>query len=72
MCWVQQQGCKVTCVALQVRSRAQTVLFTALGTYNFCCRDLIPRVLDFLQPARSDISQQQFKVAEEYSSEAPL
>ncbi|XP_046884684.1 proteasome activator complex subunit 4A isoform X1 [Hypomesus transpacificus] len=47
----------------QVRSRAQTVLFTALGTYNFCCRDLIPRVLDFLQPARSDISQQQFKGA---------
>uniref|UniRef100_A0A8C8I491 Uncharacterized protein n=1 Tax=Oncorhynchus tshawytscha TaxID=74940 RepID=A0A8C8I491_ONCTS len=26
----------------QVRSRAQSVLFTALGTYNFCCRDLIP------------------------------
>lgn len=47
----------------QVRSRAQAVLFTALGTYNFCCRDLIPRVLEFLEPARTDVSQQQFKGA---------
>uniref|UniRef100_A0A4W5P0V8 Proteasome activator subunit 4 n=1 Tax=Hucho hucho TaxID=62062 RepID=A0A4W5P0V8_9TELE len=47
----------------QVRSRAQSVLFTALGTYNFCCRDLIPRVLEFLEPDRSDVTQQQFKGA---------
>uniref|UniRef100_A0A8C8I162 Uncharacterized protein n=1 Tax=Oncorhynchus tshawytscha TaxID=74940 RepID=A0A8C8I162_ONCTS len=33
----------------QVRSRAQSVLFTALGTYNFCYR--------------SDVTQQQFKGA---------
>lgn len=46
----------------QVRSRAQGVLFTALGTYNFCCRDLIPHVLEFLDPNRSDVTQQQFKV----------
>uniref|UniRef100_A0AAY4C4F7 Proteasome activator subunit 4 n=1 Tax=Denticeps clupeoides TaxID=299321 RepID=A0AAY4C4F7_9TELE len=47
----------------QVRSRAQDVLFTALGTYNFCCRDLIPRVLEFLEPSRTDVTQQQFKGA---------
>ncbi|KAM3863185.1 LOW QUALITY PROTEIN: proteasome activator complex subunit 4A [Diretmus argenteus] len=45
----------------QVRSRAQNVLFTALGTYNFCCRDLIPHVLEFLNPDNSNITQQQFK-----------
>nr|XP_015218489.1 PREDICTED: proteasome activator complex subunit 4 isoform X1 [Lepisosteus oculatus] len=47
----------------QVRSKAQSVFFTALGTYNFCCRDLIPLVLEFLKPGRQDISQQQFKGA---------
>ncbi|KAL3050189.1 hypothetical protein OYC64_012265 [Pagothenia borchgrevinki] len=47
----------------QVRSRAQNVLFTALGTYNFCCRDLIPHVLEFLNPDNSSVSQQQFKGA---------
>uniref|UniRef100_A0A8C9TIB6 Proteasome activator subunit 4 n=1 Tax=Scleropages formosus TaxID=113540 RepID=A0A8C9TIB6_SCLFO len=47
----------------QVRSKAQSVLFTALGTYNFCCRDLIPHVLEFLEPGRSDVTQQQFKGA---------
>ncbi|XP_076141905.1 proteasome activator complex subunit 4A [Alosa pseudoharengus] len=47
----------------QVRSKAQTVLFSALGTYNFCCRDLIPRVLEFLEPSRTDVTQQQFKGA---------
>lgn len=46
----------------QVRSRAQNVLFTALGTYNFCCRDLIPHVLKFLDPNNSSVTQQQFKV----------
>ncbi|KAF7220060.1 proteasome activator complex subunit 4A isoform X2 [Nothobranchius furzeri] len=47
----------------QVRSRAQSVLFTALGTYNFCCRDLIPHVLDLLNPDNSSVKQQQFKGA---------
>ncbi|KAG7241635.1 hypothetical protein INR49_025411 [Caranx melampygus] len=47
----------------QVRSRAQNVLFTALGTYNFCCRDLIPHVLEFLNPNNSSVTQQQFKGA---------
>uniref|UniRef100_A0A3Q3VQG8 Proteasome activator subunit 4 n=1 Tax=Mola mola TaxID=94237 RepID=A0A3Q3VQG8_MOLML len=47
----------------QVRSKAQNVLFTALGTYNFCCRDLIPHVLEFLNPDNSSVTQQQFKGA---------
>ncbi|XP_075933535.1 proteasome activator complex subunit 4A isoform X1 [Anarhichas minor] len=47
----------------QVRSRAQSVLYTALGTYNFCCRDLIPHVLEFLNPDNSSVTQQQFKGA---------
>uniref|UniRef100_A0A3Q3IVD1 Proteasome activator Blm10 mid region domain-containing protein n=1 Tax=Monopterus albus TaxID=43700 RepID=A0A3Q3IVD1_MONAL len=47
----------------QVRSKAQNVLFTALGTYNFCCRDLIPHVLEFLNPDNSSFTQQQFKGA---------
>uniref|UniRef100_A0A8C4GY46 Proteasome activator complex subunit 4 n=1 Tax=Dicentrarchus labrax TaxID=13489 RepID=A0A8C4GY46_DICLA len=47
----------------QVRSRAQNVLFTALGTYNFCCRDQIPHVLEFLNPDNSSVTQQQFKGA---------
>lgn len=46
----------------QVRSKAQNVLFTALGTYNFCCRDITPRVLELLKPTRTDVTQQQFKV----------
>lgn len=51
----------------QVRSRAQNVLFSALGTYNFCCRDLIPHVLEFLVPDRSSVTQQQFKVGLVYA-----
>ncbi|XP_051507905.1 proteasome activator complex subunit 4A isoform X2 [Myxocyprinus asiaticus] len=47
----------------QVRSKAQNVLFTALGTYNFCCRDIIPAVLKYLDPNRTDVTQQQFKGA---------
>ncbi|KAJ7987499.1 hypothetical protein DPEC_G00327130 [Dallia pectoralis] len=47
----------------QVRSRAQSVLFTALGSYNFCCRDVIPHVLEYLKPGRADVTQQQFKGA---------
>lgn len=46
----------------QVRSKAQNVLYSALGTYNFCCRDLIPHVLKFLNPENSSVTQQQFKV----------
>uniref|UniRef100_A0A673MHV7 Proteasome activator complex subunit 4B n=1 Tax=Sinocyclocheilus rhinocerous TaxID=307959 RepID=A0A673MHV7_9TELE len=47
----------------QVRSKAQNVLFTALGTYSFCCRDITPRVLELLEPTRTDVTQQQFKGA---------
>ncbi|KAL4612987.1 proteasome activator complex subunit 4B-like [Arapaima gigas] len=47
----------------QVRSKAQTMLFTALGTYNFCCRDLVSYALEYLKPGRDDITQQQFKGA---------
>nr|XP_055026346.1 proteasome activator complex subunit 4A [Misgurnus anguillicaudatus] len=47
----------------QVRSKAQTVLFAALGTYNFCCKDIIPAVLEYLDPNRTDVTQQQFKGA---------
>ena len=46
----------------QVRSKAQQAFFTALGTYNFCCRDIIPLVLEFLRPDRQDVTQKQFKV----------
>uniref|UniRef100_A0A8C0IT45 Proteasome activator subunit 4 n=1 Tax=Chelonoidis abingdonii TaxID=106734 RepID=A0A8C0IT45_CHEAB len=45
----------------QVRNKAQQAFFTALGTYNFCCRDIIPLVLEFLRPDRHDVTQQQFK-----------
>ncbi|KAG7492479.1 hypothetical protein MATL_G00015050 [Megalops atlanticus] len=47
----------------QVRSQAQNVLYAALGTYNFCCRDLLPHVLELLEPDRTDVTQQQFKGA---------
>lgn len=46
----------------QVRSKAQNVLFTALGTYSLCCRDVYPAVLEYLDPDRTDVTQQQFKV----------
>lgn len=52
----------ITIPSSQVRSKAQNVLFTALGTYNFCCRDLIPHVLKFLDPDNGSVTQQQFKV----------
>lgn len=54
--------CSKCPVCHQVRSKAQSVLFTALGTYNFCCRDITPRVLELLEPARTNVTQQQFKV----------
>ncbi|KAJ8396071.1 hypothetical protein AAFF_G00026030 [Aldrovandia affinis] len=47
----------------QVRSKAQSVFFSALGSYNFCCRDLLPHVLAFLEPERTDVTLQQFKGA---------
>ncbi|KAI1887190.1 hypothetical protein AGOR_G00203600 [Albula goreensis] len=47
----------------QVRTKAQSVFFAALGSYNFCCRDLLPRVLAFLEPDRTDVTLQQFKGA---------
>lgn len=53
-------------MTFQVRSRAQNVLFTALGTYNFCCRDLIPHVLQFLNPDNKSVTQQQFKVQQSF------
>lgn len=56
----------------QVRSKAQNVLFSALGTYNFCCRDLIPHVLKFLDPDNSSVTQQQFKVGPNSQSDNVL
>jgi len=50
------------CLVPQVRSKAQNALFTSLATYNFCCRDIIPAVLEYLDPDRTDVTQQQFKV----------
>uniref|UniRef100_A0A668AU47 Proteasome activator complex subunit 4B n=1 Tax=Myripristis murdjan TaxID=586833 RepID=A0A668AU47_9TELE len=47
----------------QVRSRAQNVLMTALGTYSFSYRDLTPRILQLLSPQHTDVTQQQFKGA---------
>uniref|UniRef100_A0A8C5PB42 Proteasome activator subunit 4 n=1 Tax=Leptobrachium leishanense TaxID=445787 RepID=A0A8C5PB42_9ANUR len=47
----------------QVRNKAQQAFFTALGTYSFCCRDIIPLVLEYLRPERLDVAQQQFKGA---------
>ncbi|KAK7918864.1 hypothetical protein WMY93_010148 [Mugilogobius chulae] len=47
----------------QVRSRAQSVLMTALGTYSFSYRDFIPRVLQLLGPEHITASEEQFKGA---------
>lgn len=47
---------------LQVRSRAQNVLMTAMGTYSFSYRDMIPRILQLLSPQYSTCTEQQFKV----------
>uniref|UniRef100_A0A8D2L1E2 Proteasome activator subunit 4 n=1 Tax=Varanus komodoensis TaxID=61221 RepID=A0A8D2L1E2_VARKO len=47
----------------QVRNKAQHAFFAALGTYNFCCRDIIPLVLEFLRPDGNNVTQQQFKGA---------
>uniref|UniRef100_A0A8C6U8T4 Proteasome activator subunit 4b n=1 Tax=Neogobius melanostomus TaxID=47308 RepID=A0A8C6U8T4_9GOBI len=47
----------------QVRSRAQSVLMTALGTYSFSYRDIIPRILQLLVPEHTATSEQQFKGA---------
>ncbi|XP_061414922.1 proteasome activator complex subunit 4 isoform X2 [Lethenteron reissneri] len=47
----------------QVRSKAQQVFFSSLSTFNFCCRDLIPHVLEYLRPDNDKAIQQQFKGA---------
>ncbi|XP_028331301.1 proteasome activator complex subunit 4B [Gouania willdenowi] len=47
----------------QVRSRAQTVLMSAMGTYCFSYRDLIPRIVHLLSPQHTACTQQQFKGA---------
>ncbi|XP_042364278.1 proteasome activator complex subunit 4B [Plectropomus leopardus] len=47
----------------QVRSRAQHVLTTALGTFSFSYRDLIPRITQLLSPQHTTGTQQQFKGA---------
>ncbi|KAK5608897.1 Proteasome activator complex subunit 4B [Crenichthys baileyi] len=45
----------------QVRSRAQSVLMTAMGTYSFSYRDMIPRMLQLLSPQKTAGTEQQFK-----------
>ncbi|XP_078505604.1 proteasome activator complex subunit 4 isoform X2 [Lissotriton helveticus] len=55
--------CLSTSSYSQVRNKAQQVFFTALRTYNFCCRDIIPLVLEFLRPDNRHVTQQQFKGA---------
>ncbi|KAM9425985.1 proteasome activator complex subunit 4B [Pholidichthys leucotaenia] len=47
----------------QVRSRAQNVLMTAMGTFSFSYRDLIPQILQLLSPQHTTGTQQQFKGA---------
>uniref|UniRef100_A0A672JGF3 Proteasome activator subunit 4b n=1 Tax=Salarias fasciatus TaxID=181472 RepID=A0A672JGF3_SALFA len=47
----------------QVRSKAQNVLMTAMGTYSFSYRDLIPRILQFISPQHTAGTEQQFKGA---------
>ncbi|XP_068439481.1 proteasome activator complex subunit 4B-like [Clinocottus analis] len=47
----------------QVRSRAQHVLTTALATFSFSYRDLIPRILQLLSPQHTTGTPQQFKGA---------
>nr|XP_054604918.1 proteasome activator complex subunit 4B-like [Nothobranchius furzeri] len=47
----------------QVRSRAQSVLMTAMGTYGFCYRDMVPRIVQILSPLSTTDTQQQFKGA---------
>ncbi|XP_033974849.1 proteasome activator complex subunit 4B-like [Trematomus bernacchii] len=47
----------------QVRSRAQHVLISAVGTFSFAYRDLIPRILQLLSPQHTTGTQQQFKGA---------
>ncbi|XP_037134484.1 proteasome activator complex subunit 4B-like isoform X1 [Syngnathus acus] len=47
----------------QVRSKAQTVLTTALATYSFSYRDLIPQIVQLLSPQHTAGTRQQFKGA---------
>lgn len=48
---------------LQVRSRAQTLLASALGTFSFAYRDVVPRILQLLSPQHGAGTQHQLKVA---------
>ncbi|CAF90544.1 unnamed protein product [Tetraodon nigroviridis] len=48
---------------LQVRSRAQTLLASALATFSFAYRDVVPRILQLLSPQHADGTQHQFKGA---------
>ncbi|XP_061787911.1 proteasome activator complex subunit 4B-like [Nerophis lumbriciformis] len=47
----------------QVRSRAQSVLTTALVTFSFSHRDMIPRIVQLLSPQHTNGTQQQLKGA---------
>uniref|UniRef100_A0A3Q3FX53 Proteasome activator Blm10 mid region domain-containing protein n=1 Tax=Kryptolebias marmoratus TaxID=37003 RepID=A0A3Q3FX53_KRYMA len=47
----------------QVRSRAQSVLMRAMGTYSFSYRDVVPRIVQLLSPQNASGTQQQFKGA---------
>uniref|UniRef100_H3CC65 Proteasome activator complex subunit 4 C-terminal domain-containing protein n=1 Tax=Tetraodon nigroviridis TaxID=99883 RepID=H3CC65_TETNG len=47
----------------QVRSRAQTLLASALATFSFAYRDVVPRILQLLSPQHADGTQHQFKGA---------
>ncbi|KAF3853762.1 hypothetical protein F7725_014450 [Dissostichus mawsoni] len=51
----------------QVRSRAQHVLISAVGTFSFAYRDLIPRILQLLSPQHTTGTQQQFKVQQTHT-----
>lgn len=46
---------------LQVRARAQSLLASAMVTFSFAYRDLLPRIVQLLQ--RGDGTPHQFKVA---------
>lgn len=48
---------------LQVRSRAQALLASALASFSYAYRDLVPRILQLLQPQQAHGAQHQVKVA---------
>lgn len=57
---------------LQVRSRAQSLLASALATFSFAYRDVVPRILQLLSPQHGHAPQHQFKVAATHASYARL